>query len=50
MPRRYGVRLPQPEDLPPAVAETVVRLRDRPAGRFALDLAERERPEPPASV
>ena len=44
MPRRYGVRLPQPGNLPPAVAATVERLRDRPAGRFALDLAERERP------
>lgn len=50
MPRRYGVRLPQPSDLPPAVGATVECLRDRPAGRFALDLAERERPGAAASV
>jgi glutathione S-transferase len=49
MPERYGVRLPQPEDLPPDVGATVLRLRDRSAGRFALSLVERERPLPGGS-
>jgi glutathione S-transferase len=46
MPERYGTRLPQPPDLPPSVAETVLRLRDRPAGRFAARLVAEHRPEP----
>jgi glutathione S-transferase len=46
MPDRYGTRLPQPADLPPSVAETVLRLRDRPAGRFAARLVAEHRPEP----
>ena len=46
MPSRYGARLPQPEDLPADVAATVVRLRERPAGRFAGRLVADHRPLP----
>jgi glutathione S-transferase len=47
MPERYGVRLPQPSDLPAATAATVSRLRERPAGRFASRVVAEERPWPP---
>jgi glutathione S-transferase len=36
VPPVYGVSLPQPEVLPPATAELVERVRDHPAGRYAL--------------
>ena len=49
MPVRYGVPLPQPADLPPETAAVVVRLRERPAGRFAARLVADQRPWPPAS-
>lgn len=35
-PEGYGARLPQPEVLPPAMAERVVAWRATPAGEFAL--------------
>ena len=38
VPPRYGVRLPQPEQLPPATAALVRRARSHPAGRYALSL------------
>jgi glutathione S-transferase len=47
MPERYGVRLPQPADLPASTAATVERMRERPAGRFALGVVAEERPWPP---
>ena len=50
MPRRYGARLPQPADLPAAVAPTVERLREHPAGRFAARLVAEERPWPPRNT
>ncbi len=46
MPERYGAVLPQPEDLPAKAAATVIRLRERPAGRFASRLVETQRPWP----
>jgi glutathione S-transferase len=36
MPPEYGVPLPQPEELPPAMASTVRELRAHPAGAYAL--------------
>jgi glutathione S-transferase len=45
-PRRYGVRLPQPGELPPAAAALVARFRAHPAGAFALRLTETQRPVP----
>ena len=36
MPPEYGVRLPQPEELPVAMASTVRELRAHPAGAYAL--------------
>jgi glutathione S-transferase len=50
MPERYGVPLPQPADLPGATAATVLRLRERPAGRFASRLVAEERPWPPRNT
>ncbi len=47
MPERYGVELPEPAELPPAVRAEVERLRERPAGRFAARLVAEERPWPP---
>jgi glutathione S-transferase len=43
VPQGYGVSLPQPEILPPAIAATVRRYRAHPAGRFALRLFREER-------
>jgi glutathione S-transferase len=43
LPRGYGVRLPEPDEMPPSVREGVERYRARPAGAFALRLYERER-------
>ena len=39
----YGVDLPQPEALPPEMAAVVRRVRDHPAGRYALALFEQRR-------
>ena len=47
MPERYGARLPQPPDLPDETAATVTRLREHPAGQFAMRLIAEERPWPP---
>ena len=43
MPPEYGVPLPQPDELPGAMAAKVNELREHPAGRYALDLYRTER-------
>jgi glutathione S-transferase len=44
VPPEYGVRLPQPEELPEAVARDVRSFRAHPAGAYALRLFRNERP------
>jgi glutathione S-transferase len=44
VPTRYGIPLPQPEELPEPFASEVRLLREHPAGRFALRLYDQERP------
>jgi glutathione S-transferase len=43
MPPEYGVPLPQPEELPTAMAATVRELREHPAGAHALRMFREER-------
>lgn len=43
MPAEYGVPLPQPEELPTAMATTVRELRAHPAGAHALRMFREER-------
>jgi len=43
MPPEYGVPLPQPEELPAAMAATVRELRTHPAGAFALKMFREQR-------
>jgi glutathione S-transferase len=43
MPPEYGVPLPQPEELPAAMATTVRELRTHPAGAYALKMFREER-------
>lgn len=43
LPREYGVRLPEIDELPDDLATAVVRFRKHPAGQFALDLYRRYR-------
>lgn len=43
MPPEYGVPLPQPEELPAAMAATVRELRTHPAGAHALKMFRQER-------
>jgi len=43
MPPEYGVPLPQPEELPAAMAATVRELRAHPAGAYALRIFREER-------
>lgn len=43
MPPEYGVPLPQPDELPPAMGAVVRELREHPAGRFALRMFREER-------
>jgi glutathione S-transferase len=43
MPPEYGVPLPQPEELPAAMAATVRELREHPAGAHALRMFRAER-------
>jgi glutathione S-transferase len=45
VPPDYGVRLPQPEQLPPATAALVGRAREHPAGRYALSMFSGHRRE-----
>jgi glutathione S-transferase len=43
MPPEYGVPLPQPDELPPAMAATIRELRAHPAGEHALRMFREER-------
>jgi glutathione S-transferase len=43
MPPQYGVPLPRPDELPPAMAAKVHELRAHPAGTFALKMFREER-------
>jgi glutathione S-transferase len=43
VPPEYGVRLPQPDQLPEHVARDVVAFREHPAGQYALKLFRTER-------
>jgi glutathione S-transferase len=43
MPPEYGVPLPQPDELPPAMAAKVRELRAHPAGAHALKMFREER-------
>jgi len=43
MPPEYGVPLPQPDELPAAMAKTVREMREHPAGAYALRLFRQER-------
>lgn len=45
LPREYGVPLPQPAELPKAMALEVEACREHPAGKFALRLYRRHRNE-----
>jgi glutathione S-transferase len=45
VPPEYGVRLPQPGQLPPATTALVRRAREHPAGRYALSLFSGHRRE-----
>jgi glutathione S-transferase len=46
VPPEYGVRLPQPEELPGTVADAVREFREHPAGVFALELFRTRRRVP----
>jgi glutathione S-transferase len=43
VPPEYGVRLPQPGELPPHIARDVVAMREHPAGAYAMELFRTER-------
>jgi glutathione S-transferase len=45
VPPAYGIPLPQPDILPPAMAALVERVREHPAGRYALMLFAEHRRE-----
>jgi glutathione S-transferase len=46
VPPEYGVRLPQPEELPDHIARDIRALREHPAGAYAMELFRRERHRP----
>ena len=46
MPPQYGVPLPQPDELPPAMGAVVRELREYPAGQHALRMYREERRDP----
>ena len=46
VPGNYGTPLPQPDDMPAAMAAQVQRWRAHPAGQYALRMFEEERPAP----
>jgi glutathione S-transferase len=46
VPPAYGVPLPQPDVLSPGMAALVLRAREHPAGRYALELFAEHRREP----
>lgn len=43
VPPEYGVRLPQPDELPPHIARMVREFREHPAGAYAMELFRTER-------
>ena len=43
-PPQYGVRLPQPEELPREIGDLLRSFREHPAGAYALELFRTERP------
>jgi glutathione S-transferase len=44
VPERYGIPLPQPDELPEPYAGEVRAMREHPAGQFALRLYDQDRP------
>ena len=44
LPREYGVRLPDPAELPEPTARAVREFRAHPAGEYALELFREQRP------
>ena len=50
VPPEYGVRLPQPDELPDHVARPVRAFREHPAGAYAMDLFRTERPAAAAAT
>jgi glutathione S-transferase len=49
LPPEYGVTLPQPDALSPPTAELVNRVREHPAGRYALATFAGHRRQPVAA-
>ncbi|HYN51432.1 MAG TPA: glutathione S-transferase family protein [Thermoleophilaceae bacterium] len=47
LPPEYGVPLPQPDVLAPGTAALILRVREHPAGRYALELFADHRPTSP---
>jgi hypothetical protein len=43
VPPEYGVRLPQPDELPEHIARMVRDFREHPAGAYAMELFRTER-------
>ena len=43
-PPRYGVRLPQPDELPRDIGDVIRSFREHPAGIYALEMFRTERP------
>jgi glutathione S-transferase len=43
VPPEYGVRLPQPDELPEHIARVIRGFREHPAGAYAMELFRRER-------
>jgi glutathione S-transferase len=43
VPPEYGVRLPQPDELPDHIARDIRAFREHPAGAYAMELFRRER-------
>jgi hypothetical protein len=46
VPPQYGVRLPQPDELPAHIARDIRAFREHPAGAYAMELFRTERPTP----
>jgi glutathione S-transferase len=49
VPPEYGVRLPQPDELPDHIARDIRGMREHPAGAYALELFRTERRAPAAA-
>jgi glutathione S-transferase len=50
VPPEYGVRLPQPDELPGHIARDIRAFREHPAGAYALELFRTERHAPAAAA